>query len=175
MPAETATEEEKVRAPERGGHVGDGRLLAGRRNRDAPIGGLPDAPPASSEAAAVNRRMARKMNACTKYVPTRDATRAIDWRNVEMVPIRSDDDLARFVAERKAGAGRDVDLDGGAPLAQTAARLGLIDEYLLNVHPVVSAGKTWFDQIGEKRELEHIGTTTYSGGVVAVRYRPKAS
>jgi dihydrofolate reductase len=147
----------------------------GAETEDAPIGGLPDAPPASSEAAAINRRMARKMNEYRKYVPTRDATRAIDWRNVEMVPIRSDDDLVRFVADLKAGAGRDVHLAGGAQLAQTAARLGLIDEYQLNLHPVVSAGRTWFDQIGEKRELELVDATTYSGGVVAVRYRPKAS
>jgi dihydrofolate reductase len=147
----------------------------GAETEDAPIGGLPDAPPASIEAAAINRRMARKMNAYTKYVPTRDATRTIDWRNVEMVPIRSDDDLARFVTELKAGAGRDVHLAGGAQLAQAAARLALIDEYTFNVHPVVSAGKTWFDQIGEKRELELVDVTTYSGGVVAVTYRPKAS
>jgi dihydrofolate reductase len=79
------------------------------------------------------------------------------------------------VAELKAGPGRDVHLAGGAQLAQTAARLGLIDEYTLNVHPVVSAGKTWFDRIGEQRELELVDATTYAGGVVTLRYRPKAS
>jgi len=43
----------------------------------------------------------------------------------------------------------------------------------LFVYPVVSAGKTWFDQINDKRGMDLLNATTYEDGVVGLYLRPK--
>lgn len=125
-------------------------------------------------AAEINRRVARKMNAYKKLVFTRGSRAALSWNNAELVVAPRDEDLVGFVAELKAQPGREIHLAGGARLAQSFARLGLVDEYLLHVHPVVSSGATLFEAVEGKRALELLGTTTYVGGVVSLRYRPRA-
>jgi dihydrofolate reductase len=123
----------------------------------------------------INRRMARKMNSYKKLVVTR-AGRAepLAWNNSELVVAPSDAELLRFVADLKGRPGRDIHLAGGAHLAQSFVRLGLVDEYRLNVHPVLSRGATLFDAVEGKRPMELLGTTTYEGGVVSLRYKPGA-
>jgi hypothetical protein len=53
-------------------------------------------------------------------------------------------------------------------------RLGLVDEYHFVVHPVVSAGSSWFDQIEGKRGMTLLSATAYSNGVVGLYYEPHA-
>ena len=116
--------------------------------------------------------MARKMNAYKKFVFSRGgATEPLAWNNAELVVAPGDEDLVRFVAELKARPGRDIHLAGGAQLAQSFVRLGLVDEYHLHVHPVVSVGATLFDAVDGRRAVELLGTTQYEGGVVAYRYK----
>jgi len=115
----------------------------------------------------ISRSMARKMNTYKKYVFTR-SDEPLDWSNVELVPVQDDDALVAFVEELKARPGGDIHLSGGAQLARTLIRLGVVDRYHLFVHPVVSAGARWFDEIGEKRELELQSATAYSNGVVGL-------
>jgi dihydrofolate reductase len=121
------------------------------------------------------RSMARKMNSYKKYVFTRSGERAqLEWTNSEQVPARSDEDIVRFVDELKRRDGGDIHLSGGAELAQTLVRLGLVDRYHLIVHPVVARGASWFEGIDEKRELELESATAYSNGVVGLYYEPSA-
>jgi dihydrofolate reductase len=126
-------------------------------------------------AAEINLRVARKMNAYKKLVFTRGGRpEPLAWNNAELVVAPRDEELVRFVAELKAQPGREIHLAGGAGLAQSFARLGLVDEYLLHVHPVLSSGATLFEAVEGKRPLELLGTTTYDGGVVSLRYRSVA-
>jgi dihydrofolate reductase len=128
----------------------------------------------SATAAEINRRMARKMNAYKKFVFSgASEQRTLEWNNAELVPLRHDDDLAAFISALKAQSGADIHLAGGARLAQTAVRLGLVDEYRLHVHPVVSAGKTWFDQLAGRHDTELLSATAYPDGVVSLHYRPR--
>jgi dihydrofolate reductase len=120
----------------------------------------------------INRSMARKMNAYQKFVFSRDGgTEALAWNNATLVVAPGDEDLVRFVADLKARPGRDLHLAGGAQLAQSFVRLGLVDEYRLHVHPVVSAGASPFDAVAGRRTVELLGTTQYEGGVVSYRYK----
>jgi dihydrofolate reductase len=48
--------------------------------------------------------------------------------------------IVSFVNELKAQPGDDIHLSGGAQLAQTLVRLGLVDLYHLVMHPAVSPG-----------------------------------
>lgn len=122
----------------------------------------------------INRRIAGKLNRYKKYVFTSAAEKQpLAWHNAEQVLVHNDDDITRFIANLKAEHGKDIYLAGGARLAQTLARLGLIDEYRLFVYPVISAGITWHEQIADQHALELISTTTYDKSVVEMYYRPK--
>lgn len=116
--------------------------------------------------------MAEKMHAYRKYVFTSDPGLALDWHNSEVVPVRQDDDLATFVKELKARPGADIHLSGGATLARTLVRLGLVDEYRFFVHPVHSPGSTWYEELQGQQTLELITSQTFENGVVALTYRP---
>jgi dihydrofolate reductase len=117
----------------------------------------------------ISRSMARKMNTYKKYVFTR-SNAPLEWSNVELVSVDDDEALLAFVGQLKAQPGGDIHLSGGAELARTLIRLGVVDRYHLFVHPVVSAGASWFDEIDGRRDLELQSATAYSNGVVGLYY-----
>ena len=123
--------------------------------------------------ASINERMARKMNAYKKYVISHSAaTEPLEWNNAEQVRVGGDQDIVDFVHELKAQPGKKIHLAGGARLAQTFVRLGLVDEFDFKVQPVVSGGARWFDQLEAGLDLELVAVTPYDNGVFGVRYRP---
>ena len=79
--------------------------------------------------------------------------------------------VADEIAVLKEQPGQDLAV-GGAGLASTCAKLGLIDEYRLFVSPVVLGGGTpYFPAMEERIELELVETRTFGSRVVYVRYR----
>jgi dihydrofolate reductase len=74
------------------------------------------------------------------------------------------------VARLKQEPGEDLAV-GGADLASTFIKLGLVDEYRLFVSPVILGGGTPFFPSLEKRiDLELVETRTFGSRVVYVRY-----
>lgn len=121
-----------------------------------------------------NKSMARKMNTYKKVVfSSQPEPKNQTWNNVEWVTVQSDDEIARFITDLKAQSGGDIQLAGGARLAQTITRLGLVDEYHFYVYPVVSIGKGCFDQLKDKNNLELLSATAFDNGVVGLYYVPK--
>lgn len=82
-------------------------------------------------------------------------------------------DLEQVVRGLRAAPDADIQV-GGATLAASLARLGLIDEYLLYFYPLVLGGGTPFFAAGSSLQLEPIGEEKLSQGVVLLRYRPRA-
>ena len=81
------------------------------------------------------------------------------------------DGVAEEVARLKEEPGQDLAV-GGAGLASTCIKLGLVDEYRLFVNPVVLGGGTpYFPALDERINLELIETRTFASRVVYVRYR----
>jgi dihydrofolate reductase len=79
--------------------------------------------------------------------------------------------VAEEVAALKEQPGKDLSV-GGAGLAATFTKLGLIDEYRLFVRPVVLGGGTpYFPPLDERVKLQLIETQTFGSSVVYVRYR----
>ena len=79
--------------------------------------------------------------------------------------------VAEEVAKLKAEPGKDLAV-GGAGLAASLARLGLIDEYRLFVSPVVLGGGTrFFPALEQRIDLELAETRTFGSRVVYLRYR----
>ena len=63
-------------------------------------------------------------------------------------------------------------LVGGATLAQTFTKLGLIDEYRIIVHPVIlGKGKPLLGDVNVRQKLKLIDTKTYHSGAVGLNYQ----
>lgn len=81
-------------------------------------------------------------------------------------------DLATEVAALKAEGGKDLLVMGGAELASELSRLGLIDEYLVFVHPVVLGGsRRPFTEGADRFGLTLVESRVFDGRVVMLRHR----
>ncbi len=148
-------------------------ILVGRTTYDEMFEYWPGAETAN-DGSETSKSMARKMNAYKKYVFSGASEKApLEWNNAELVLAHGDEDIVRFVNDLKKQAGGDIHLSGGARLARTVIRLGLVDQYHLVVHPVVSAGSSWFEEIEAQREMKLLSSTAYSNGVVGLYYEPR--
>jgi dihydrofolate reductase len=75
------------------------------------------------------------------------------------------------VAQLKEGRGKQLAV-GGAGLAASFIRLGLVDEFHLFISPVVLGGGTpYWPELDERINLELLETRTFASRVVYVRYR----
>ena len=123
----------------------------------------PSASPASREfAAAVNRQHRIIISSQAAVLP---------WPNSELIIARNDQDLITAITELKQQPGRDLGLPGGVRTAQRFIRLGLIDEYVLHIHPVaISTGKPLFTR---KTDLQLISAKAYQSGVLRLQYQTR--
>lgn len=81
------------------------------------------------------------------------------------------EDAAQEIARLKEQPGKDLAV-GGAELASSLMKVGLIDEYRLFVSPVVlGAGTPFFPALDERINLELVETRTFGSRVVYLRYR----
>ncbi len=81
------------------------------------------------------------------------------------------DGVGEEVSRLKEQSGRDIAV-GGAGLAGTCMKLGLIDEWRLFVSPVLLGGGTpYFTTLDERLSLELVETKTFGSRVVYLRYR----
>lgn len=119
----------------------------------------------NADPAALNH--ARWVDEATKVVVSTTLD-SVSWRNTVLIK----DNIAEQIKSMKQQSGKDMWLLGSPTLAQTFMRLGLIDEYRINVNPVMlGSGKPLFADT--KLDLELLEAKTFKGGVVALRYVPK--
>jgi dihydrofolate reductase len=79
--------------------------------------------------------------------------------------------VANEVAELRRRPGGDVAV-GGAGLASSLTKLGLIDEYRMFISPVLLGGGTpFFPPLEEPIRLEVVESKTFGSRVIYVRYR----
>ncbi len=79
-------------------------------------------------------------------------------------------DAVTEVTRLKAGEGGPMDV-GGATLAASIMRAGLIDEYALVTHPVLlGAGRPYFTAVDTWVDLDLVETRPFPGGVLLTRY-----
>jgi dihydrofolate reductase len=123
---------------------------------------------ADTSASQASRDFAAAVNRLHRVVISNQPV-DVPWDNAELVVARDDDDLVAAVTEFKRQPGSDLGVPGGVRTAQRFARLGLIDEYVLQVHPIaIGAGKPLFTQ---QAELQLISAKTYYSGVIRLRYK----
>lgn len=112
---------------------------------------------------------AETMDRARKYVVS-NTLDSVDW-NAE--PVRGDlDHIAETVRRLRQEPGNGLFV-GGVTLPLALADLGLIDEYVFIVQPVLAGhGPTLLAGLRERTELELIDRREFRSGAVAVRYRP---
>jgi len=92
------------------------------------------------------------------------------WKNSRLVK----GNIAEEVARLKQQPGKDLLIAGGAGIAQTFMRLGLIDEYKLLVQPVmIGSGKPLFKGLNTRIKLRLLASTMLRPGVVLLDYEPR--
>lgn len=83
--------------------------------------------------------------------------------------------LAEEVERLRAEAAPGDIAIGGGTLGAQAVDLGLVDEYLLKVHPVlVGGGVPLFPRGDHRQDLELVESRSFSGGVMLLHYRRRS-
>lgn len=111
---------------------------------------------------------ATAINGARKHVVS-SALGGVDW-NAELLR----GNLQHAVGQLKQGPGKGL-LVGGVTLPRALADLGLIDEYVFVVHPIVAGhGPTLLDGLREHVELLLVARHEFRSGATALRYRPRS-
>ena len=91
-------------------------------------------------------------------------------KNVEIVT----EDATKFVGELKKKKGKGICVFGGGELAKSLFEADLIDEVVLNIHPVLlGSGIPLFHEMTRQIDLEFLDCIILKGGYLAVTYRVK--
>jgi len=92
----------------------------------------------------------------------------VEWKNSRVAT----GSVKEEVLELKQKSGRDI-LVGSPSLILATAKLGLIDEYQLGVHPtVVGSGLPLFKNVADRIDLKLLRTKTFNCGAVLFYYEP---
>lgn len=117
------------------------------------------------DAGAGEMNHARWYDAATKVVVSR-SMKATDSKTV----VVGTGNLADEVNALKQHPGKDLWLIGSIASTRAFLKLGLVDEYWLNINPVVlGKGESIFEGVGDLK-LKLIGAKPFACGVVAFRY-----
>ena len=138
-------------------------LLIGRKTYDGMLAyGQTSYPGAKNY---VFTRSTKTVAALTKKLTTKKPD-----QNVEIIS----EDAARFVSKLKRKKGKGIVVFGGGELAKSLFEAGLIDEIVLNIHPVLlGSGIPLFHQMKQQINLELLDCRVLEGGYLAVTYRVK--
>jgi dihydrofolate reductase len=109
------------------------------------------------------------LNNAPKYVVSNTLTEPLPWPNSTLLS----GDIPAAVAELKRTPGNDLHIMGSGALIQSLSPLGLIDEYLLCIHPLVlGAGRRLFTNGFGPITFTLADATPTATGVIIAIYRP---
>ena len=92
-----------------------------------------------------------------------------DWKNTRVAH-----DLPGEIAILKKQPGKNIIAWGGANFAANLIHLGLVDELRIVINPVVlGKGKSLFDKVDQRKDLELIDAQFMKPGLVLMRYKMK--
>ena len=102
-----------------------------------------------------------------KYVVSSNASTKLDWPNSTLVH----GDIPSAVAEIKRGGTGDLVIMGSGQLIRSLLPHGLIDEYLLLIHPIVlGSGQRLFEPDHDAMDLRLVESTPTTTGVIMATY-----
>ena len=112
---------------------------------------------------------ASPLNDASKYVVSTTLDEPLEWPNSTLLR----GDPVQAVRELKARPGGDLGIMGSGQLIRTLLPPGLVDEWLLFIHPLLlGSGRRLFPDGGTTVDLELVEAVTATTGVVVATYRP---
>jgi dihydrofolate reductase len=107
-----------------------------------------------------------------KYVASTTLAEPLPWRNSALLR----GDAAEAVARLKREPGKDLLVLGSGDLARSLMRRDLVDEYVLQIHPLVlGTGRRLFADGVPPASLQLVSSVTTTTGVIIATYRPAAA
>jgi dihydrofolate reductase len=111
------------------------------------------------------------LNNTLKYVASTTLKEPLPWMNSKLL----EGDAAEAVAKLKEQPGKDIVVLGSGALVESLMRRGLIDRYMLLIHPLVlGSGRRLFNE-GQATPLRLVDSKTTTKGVVIATYEPAAN
>jgi dihydrofolate reductase len=109
------------------------------------------------------------LNNAPKYVASTSSATSLHWPNSTLVH----GDIPTGVAELKHNSAGDLVIMGSGQLIRSLLPHGLIDEYLLMIHPLIlGSGQRLFDPRHHIVELRLVDSTPTTTGVILATYQP---
>ena len=141
-----------------------GPLLLGRRTYEDFASFWPKQPPDDPFRQALTNTH--------KYVASTTLEDPLPWENSTLLA----GDAAEAVASLKAKAGKDLVVLGSGDLLQTLIAAGLVDEYVLLIHPLVlGSGRRLFTEDSRMEKLQLVDCKTTTKGVMIATFLPAPS
>jgi dihydrofolate reductase len=145
------------------GMAGTGSLLLGRRTYEDFHGFWPS---------QTDNPFTEVLDNSLKYVASTTLAEPLPWRNSRLL----DGDAADAVAELRRQPGKDMVVLGSGELVRSLRRRGLVDEYVLLIHPLVlGTGRRLFPDGGPATRLRLVRSRPTTTGVIIATYQPDAS
>jgi dihydrofolate reductase len=111
------------------------------------------------------------LNNTLKYVASTTLKEPLPWMNSKLL----EGDAAEAVAKLKEQPGKDIVVLGSGVLVESLMRRGLIDTYMLLIHPLVlGSGRHLFNE-GYATPLRLVDSKTTTKEVVIATYEPAAN
>lgn len=108
------------------------------------------------------------MNSYNKIVFSKSLN-ILPWNNTRLIK----GSLHREIQELKAQHGKDIIIYGSGKLVSSLIRFGLIDQYVLWMHPVVlGKGKPLFAKLQDTLNLQLVKQHQFRSGVMLLYYAP---
>jgi dihydrofolate reductase len=140
----------------------DGALLFGRRTYTNMHGFWAKQSDGNPYTEVLNRK--------TKYVASRTLAEPLPWENSTLLGGEATDAVEKLKGD-VAGA---LVVLGSGVLVRSLAAAGLVDQYVLSIHPLtLGAGTKLFDEgAAAYRKMTVVDTVTTTTGVIIATYRP---
>jgi dihydrofolate reductase len=106
-----------------------------------------------------------------KYVVSRSADTVLDHPNSVLLA----GEAVATVAAHQRDTGEDLTIMGSGEVVRSLHEVGLIDEYILQIHPIVLGSGTRLFPAGDRRDLVLERTVPTTTGVIIARYRAARS
>jgi dihydrofolate reductase len=137
-----------------------GSMLFGRRTYEQFASYWPHQSDDNPYAAVLNKRQ--------KYVVSTTLGEPLPWANSTLL------EGVEAVAALKEQPGGDMVVLGSGELSQSLMRHGLVDEYVLSIHPLVlGSGRRLFPEGSPYAKLDLVDSVTTTTGVVIGTFRPQ--
>ena len=126
---------------------------------------------AKDESASAGAREFATVVSSVRGIAVSNTDVGVDRSGTELLVAQTDAALVAAIDKLKREDGNGLMVSGGVRTAQKFVRLGLVDEYLLLVHPVaLGDGKRLFTQ---RVDLGLASTKAYASGITRVCYRAR--